>query len=120
MKSRDAWPDQQIDRKVNMEASKEMKVEAREQVDNSAKVDGSFSFATEGHVEQQNRIDPSQYSKWFRVHNVKKLEIGLSLVRVRSWVQMFINNCRLAKEKRTIRELTTDEFHPCFHTDNDG
>ncbi|CAB3981676.1 Hypothetical predicted protein, partial [Paramuricea clavata] len=54
-------------------------------------------------------MDPLRYSKSYRVNNENKLEFGLSLVRVRSWVHRFINNCRRSREERTHGELTADE-----------
>ena len=38
-------------------------------------------------------------SAWYRI-NDDKLELGLSLVRVRCWIYRFINNCRQEKETR--------------------
>ena len=86
-----------------------MKVEARKQESVSTN-DQSSSFSTTTQEAQQLwRMDPLRYSKWYRVNNENKLEFGLSLVRVRSWVHRFINNCRRSREERTHGELTADE-----------
>ena len=45
---------------------------------------------------QQNKtkdewgLKPSRFSKWYPVPQTKKLEFGLSLVRVKAWVYRFI------------------------------
>ena len=99
-KSKDAWPEEKIEIELNSVKCKELKVEARKQES------VSFNTTTQG---AQWHMDPLRYSKWYRVNNENKLEFGLSLVRVRSWVHRFINNCRRSREERTRGELTADE-----------
>ena len=53
------------------------------------------------------RLHPSRFSKW---HRVRCLELGLSLVRVRSWVRRFIKNCRVLSDRRLKGELTASEL----------
>ena len=50
-------------------------------------------------------MDPSRYSKWYRVKTKGELEIGLSLVRVTAWVRRFTDNCRKPAEQREKGEL---------------
>ena len=51
-------------------------------------------------------MDPSRYSKWYRVKTKGELGIGLSLVRVTAWVRRFTdNNCRKPAEQREKGEL---------------
>ena len=54
------------------------------------------------------RLHPSRFSKWHRV--TRCLELGLSLVRVRSWVRRFIKNCRVLSDRRLKGELTASEL----------
>ena len=56
------------------------------------------------------RLDPTRYSKWYKVKPKGALEIGLSLVRVRSWVQRFVSNCRKPENQRVLGELTPAEL----------
>lgn len=39
-------------------------------------------------------MNPSRYSKWYRVKPKGELELGLSLVRVKALVYRFTANCR--------------------------
>ena len=50
-------------------------------------------------------MDPSRYSKWYRVKTKGELEIGLSLVRVTAWVRRLTDNCRKPAEQREKSEL---------------
>ncbi|PFX18796.1 hypothetical protein AWC38_SpisGene16828 [Stylophora pistillata] len=56
------------------------------------------------------RLNPSRYSKWFRVKRKGDLEFGLSLVRVRAWVHRFNANCRRPADQRLKGELTPFEL----------
>ena len=55
-------------------------------------------------------LDPVRYSKWYRTHPRSSVEIGLSLVRIRSWVHRFIENSRKLKEERQYGELSAVEL----------
>ena len=51
-------------------------------------------------IEKKNwLLNPARFSKWYRVFSKGQLEIGHSLVRVRSWVKRFIKNCRAPNEQ---------------------
>ena len=109
-KSKDAWPEEKIEREPNAETYKEMKVDARKEESLSTQ-DQCSSFTTTIPEERQLwRLNPSRYSKWYRVNDDNKIEVGLSFVRVRGWVHRFIDNCRRAREERTRGELTADEL----------
>ena len=56
------------------------------------------------------RLNPARFSKWYRASSQGQLEIGYSLVRVRSWVMRFIKNCRVPEEQRIKGELMTKEL----------
>lgn len=56
------------------------------------------------------RLNPARFSKWYQASSQGQLEIGYSLVRVRSWVMRFIKNCRVPEEQRIKGELTTKEL----------
>ena len=51
------------------------------------------------------RLDPSRYSKGYRVKTKGELEIGLSLVCVTAWVRRFTGNCRKSAEQREKGDL---------------
>ena len=108
-KSKDAWPEEKIEIELNSVTCKELKVEARKQESVSTNDQSSSFNTTTQEAQQLWRMDPLRYSKWYRVNNENKLEFGLSLVRIRSWVHRFINNCRRSREERTHGELTADE-----------
>jgi hypothetical protein len=56
------------------------------------------------------RLEPTRYSKWYGINQPGKCEIGLSIVRVRSWVNRFIQNCKRTRENRETGELTPMEL----------
>lgn len=56
------------------------------------------------------RLNPSRYSKWYRVKQKGELKLGLSLVRVRAWVHRFTANCRRPADQRLKGELTPLEL----------
>ena len=47
-------------------------------------------------LDPESRLLPSRYSKWYRINQPGKCEVGLSIVRVRGWVNQFIENSRTA------------------------
>ena len=97
----DSWPEEKIEREPNAETYKEMKVDARKKERLSTK-DQCSSFTTTIQEERQLwRLNPSRYSKWYRVNDHNKIEFGLSFLRVRCWVHRFIDNYRRTREERT-------------------
>lgn len=56
------------------------------------------------------RLNPARFSKWYRVSSKGQLEIGHSLVRVRSWVKRFIKNCKAPNDQCTMEKLTASEL----------
>ena len=56
------------------------------------------------------RLEPSRYSKWYRVKPKGQLEFRLSFVQVRGWVQRFIENCKRLEKQREFGELTPVEL----------
>lgn len=55
-------------------------------------------------------MNPAIYSKWYRVKPKGELELGLSLVRVRAWVDRFTANCTRPPDQRVKGELTPLEL----------
>ena len=101
-KSKDSWPEEKIEREPNAETYKEMKVDARKEESLSTK-DQCSSFTTTIQEERQLwRLNPTRYSKWYRVNDDNKIEFGLSFVRVRCWVHRFIDNCRRARKNARV------------------
>ena len=86
-----------------------MKAEVRKRTDHPQQ-DNLNSFVTSKQKENHWRLDSTRFSKWYRTKPRNKLEIGISLVRVRSWVYRFIDNCRNPVEQRATGELTHDEL----------
>ncbi|XP_067036333.1 uncharacterized protein [Acropora muricata] len=72
--------------------------------------DNLSSFVTSNQNENQWRLNPVRFSKWYRTKPAGKLEIGISLVRLRSWVSRFIDNCRKSIEQRATGEITREEL----------
>jgi len=66
---------------------------------------------------QESRPDVTNYSKWYKTNPKRKLEIGISLVRVVGWMKRFINNARTKPDDRnrsnelTVEELKAAELH---------
>lgn len=108
------WPDCKFD-KPSEEAMKELKSTPRSNNGDSATfnttlpTDESPSDTDEAEGGAW-RLDPSRYSKWYRTKPKGRLELGLSLVRVRSWVQRFVNNCRRLQQQRELGELSAAEL----------
>ena len=87
------WPVCKFD-KPSCEAMKELKSAPRQKDEDSTFLNATLQFTEAGIDETKAkvwRLDPSRYSKWYRVKPKGELEFGLSLVCVRSWVQRFIN-----------------------------
>ena len=61
-------------------------------------------------------MNPSRYSKWYRVKPKEELELGLSLVRVKAWVHPFTANCRRSGNQRLQGELTPLELEDAEET----
>ena len=105
------WPERKSSKPL--EAFKEVKCERRaveqpttrlpdEEIDQEDSSNSTFVTTNENNW----RLHPSRFSKW---HRVRRLELGLLLVHVRSWVRRF-NNCRVLSDRRLKRELTASEF----------
>ena len=68
----------------------------------------SSTFVT---IEKKNwPLNPARLSKLYRVSSKGQLEIGHSLVQVRSWVKRLIKTCRVPTEQRIKGELTANEL----------
>ena len=104
----DNWPEQRFIGATS-ETLEEVKAEVHERT-NHPQPDNLNSFVINNREENQWRLDPIRFSKWYRTKPTNKLEIGLSPVRVRSWVYRFIDNCRKPVEQRTTGQLTPDEL----------
>ena len=61
-------------------------------------------------LDPESRLLPSRYSKWYRINQPGKCEVGLSIVRVRGWVNRFIENSRTTRENRESGELKPKEL----------
>ena len=104
-------PDCKFD-KQSREAMTELKSTSRKTNKNSTSFNSvqlptnEPEFEADKSKEEVWCLDPSRYSKWYKVKLKGELEVGLSLVRVRSWVQRFVNNCRRSVGQRRTGELT--------------
>jgi len=104
------WPECKFD-KPSREALCERKLTSRPTNESSTNYNAIQRLASEPEVEEVEwRLEPSRYSKWYKVKPKGQLEVGLSLVRVRSWVQRFVSNCRRPENKRVLGELTPLEL----------
>ena len=61
-------------------------------------------------LDPESRLLPSRYSKWYRINQPGKCEVGLSIVHVRGWVNRLIDNSRTARENRESGELKPKEL----------
>lgn len=61
-------------------------------------------------VKSKGEPDPTDYSKWYRIQSKGKLEIGISLVRVTGWINLFLANVRKHQNDRVRGELTPREL----------
>ena len=109
------WPDCKFD-KPSREAMNELKSMPRQSNEETTSFKAIQQSTNENEADKEKaedrdwRLDPSRYSKWYRVKPKGELEFGLSLVRVRSWVQRFVNNCRRPLDQRERGELTPAEL----------
>ena len=88
--TRDKWPTEKFEGPTS-DVDKEMKPQQQGE---------AISFIATQNEKEEWRLAPSKYFKWYRVSStVERLEVGLSLVRVRAWVHRFITNCRKSKEE---------------------
>ena len=101
-KSKQDWPKCKFDKPTSEE---NLELEGTREI--AAKEATSYQISEEGEetasddnasAEEVWRLDPSRYSKWYRVKTKGKLELELSLVRVTAWVRRFIGN-QLNKER---------------------
>lgn len=95
------WPEGGFTAGANAKTREEMKADVRERTELTEK-DNPNSFVTNNQTGHQWKLDPSRFSKWYKIKSKNKLEVGLSLVRVRSWVNRFIANCRMPSEQRSV------------------
>ena len=97
---RDKWPEEKFD---------EPKAAVLEEIKPEHK--GGTVWLQINQVDESKnwRLNPLRFSKWYR-SETKRLELGLSLVRVRTWVCRFVTNCRKPKEERAVGELAPNEL----------
>ena len=109
------WPDCKFD-KPSREAMTEFKSTPRQNNESLTSYNvvqlltNERDAQTDKLKEVEWRLDPTRYSKWYKVKPKGALEIGLSLVRVRSWIQRFVSNCRKPGNQRVFGELTPAEL----------
>ena len=109
------WPICKFD-KLSREAMKELKSVPRPSNEASTSFNAIYQVAAENEADagktkgNEWRLDPSRYSKWYRTKLKGEPEFGLSLVRVKSWVQRFINNSQRPQNQRELGELTAAEL----------
>ena len=78
------WPERKFN-KLSREALCERKLTSRPIDESSTSYNAIQRLASEPEVEELEwRLGPSRYSKWYQVKPKGQLEVGLSLVRVRS------------------------------------
>ena len=102
------WPEREF-RGVTSETLKEVKAEGHDRRDRPQR-ENLNSFGTSNQKEDEWRLNPNRFSKWYKTKPINKLKIGTSLVRVHSWVNRFFGNCRKSVEQRAVGELTPDEL----------
>ena len=100
--SRDKWPKEKF-AEQNAQVFAEMKPQRKDDA-------VCFSATQQDESEEDWRLKPSRFSKWYRLSLTKRLELGLSLVRVTAWVHRFVANCRKSKKERVSGELTANEL----------
>ena len=106
-KPEEDWPKRKFGNP--QEACEEIKAEQRDRIGKPA-IPVMKSYFVEEQTEPELaaedpgiwRLGPTRYSKWYRVNPHHRPEIGLSLVRVRSWVQRLIDSARKPKEQRNL------------------
>lgn len=113
-RAKEEWPECKFDLPTSEEG-----LESKRGKGVSAKETCSYATIKEGreNVDSENareegvwQLNPSRYSKWFRVKRKGELEFGSSLVRVRAWVHRFNANCRRPADQRLKGELTPLEL----------
>ena len=71
----------------------------------------AFPRKTFAIIDKQDwRLNPTRFSKWYRVSSNRRLESGRSPVRVRSWVKRFIKNSRVPPKQPIKEELKANEL----------
>ena len=104
------WPECKFD-KPSREALCERKLTPRLIDESSTSYNTIQRLVNAPKVEEEEwHLEPSRYSKWYEVKLKGQLEVGLSLVRVRSWLQWFVSNCRRPENQRVFGELTPVEL----------
>ena len=113
-RSEDEWPESKFDVPVSEES-----LELKRGKEVSGKKACSYEITKGGgeNADGNNareegvwRLNPSRYSKWYRVKPKGELELGLSLVRVKAWLHRFTANCRRSANQRLQGELTPLEL----------
>lgn len=84
----DNWPDWRFT--GSAETIKELKAEVSEWT-NCSQQDMLNSFSTSNQGENEWRLEPTHFSKWYRTKPANKLEFVISVVQVWSWVHRFIS-----------------------------
>jgi len=77
------------------ETLEEVKAEVRDRTDRPQQ-DNLNSFVTSKQKENQWRLDPTRFCKWYGTKPRNKLEILISLLRVRSSVYRFLETSTIA------------------------
>ena len=94
------WPECKFD-KPSREALCERKLTPRPIDESSTSYNTIQRLANKPEVEEEEwRLEPSRYSKWYKVKPKGQLEVGLLLVWVRSW----LNDSSATAEGLKIRE----------------
>ena len=103
-KTKQVWPECKFDKPTSTE-----NLELKGTKETGTKDAISYQIIEAGEetasVEKMWRLDPSRYSKGYRVKTKGELEIGLSLVCVTAWVRRFTGNCRKSAEQREKGDL---------------
>ena len=99
---REKWPEEKCVKK-NAEILQEIELERKEDM-------VCLNTSQQNEREDEWRLKPSRFSKWYCLPRTKKLEFGLSLVRVKASVNRFITNCRKFRMERLAGELTAVEL----------
>ena len=97
-RSEDKWPECKFDVPASEES---LELKRGKEVSGKKTCSYETTKGGEEHADVNNareegvwRLNPSRYSKWYRVKPKGELELGLSLVRVKAWVHRFTANCR--------------------------
>ena len=113
-RSEDEWPECTFDVPVSEES---LELKRGKEVSGKKACSYEITKGGEENADDNNareegvwRLNPSRYSKWYRVKPKGELELGLSLVRVKAWVHRFTANCRRSANQRLQGELTPLEL----------